>query len=143
FFFFNWERVEQRNSATAFRTVPTAIQRQGDFSQTKDSAGRTIVIYDPATTRINSANTAQRIRDAFPGNIIPQNRIHSVARAVLPFYPAPNTQGSPFTDANNFFAQASAPLEKNVYGIKVDRYLTPVRRLSGRYTYDNTPNGAP
>lgn len=143
FFFFNWERVEQRNSATAFRTVPTALERQGDFSQTKDSAGRQIVIYDPSTTRINPSNTAQRIRDVFPGNFIPQNRMHPVARAVLPYYPAPNTQGSPFTDANNFFAQASAPLEKNVYGIKIDRYVTPVRRLSGRYTYDNTPNGSP
>ena len=131
FFFFNWERVDQRDSGTVFRTVPTALQRQGDFSQTKDPAGRTVVVYDPATTRVNPATPAQQIRDAFPGNAIPQARIHPVARAVLGYYPSPNTPGAPFTDANNFFAQGSSPLEKDIYGIKIDRYLTAARQALG------------
>lgn len=142
FFFFNWERVNQRGTGTTYRTVPTELQRQGDFSATRDAAGRLITIYDPSTTRVNPANAALRIRDPFPGNVIPAGRIHPVSRAVVPYYPLPNTAGVPITNANNFFAQSSNALDKNIYGIKIDRYLTPARRVSGRYTYDNTPQTA-
>ncbi|MBI3680737.1 MAG: TonB-dependent receptor [Acidobacteria bacterium] len=138
FFFSNWERVNQRSTASVFRTVPTPLQRQGDFSQTQDAAGRTIIIYDPATTRANPANPSLRIRDPFPGDSIPQGRIHPVARAVAGYYPAPNTPGAPITNASNFFGQGPNGLDKDIYGIKIDRYLTPARRVSARYTYDNT-----
>lgn len=143
FFFFNWEKLIQRNVARAFRTVPTELQRSGDFSQTFDGAGRLVQIFDSLTTRVDPANPANRIRDAFPGNRIPAGRLSSVALATLAFYPLPNTQGAQFTNANNFFGQGSSPLDKNVYGLRLDHYLTPTRRLSGRYTWDRSFRGAP
>jgi hypothetical protein len=143
FFFGNWEAVKQRTELREIRTVPTAPQKQGDFSQTRDAQNRQVVIYDPLSSRPDPANPGNRIRSAFPGNLIPRDRIHPVSRAVADYYPAANTPGALFTDANNFFGQASRPVNKDVYGIKLDHYLNPSRRVSGRYTYDRAFQGFP
>ncbi len=119
------------------------MQRQGNFSQTLAGANNSFSIYDPATTRPDPANPANRIRDPFPGAIIPGNRINPAGLAVVGFYPRANDPGAAFTQANNFFGQASAPLDKDIYGIRLDQYLSPVRRLYGRYTYDKTFRGNP
>lgn len=143
FFYANWERFHQRTLDRAFRTVPTALQREGNFSQTLASANNPFSIYDPLTTRTDPNNPANRIRDAFPGAIIPASRIHPAGRAVMGFYPMPNDPGAPFTQVNNFFGQASAPLDKHLWGVRIDHYLSPVRRIYGRYTWDNTFRGTP
>jgi hypothetical protein len=90
FFYFNWEQVPQRSPDNILVTVPTALERQGDFSRTVNNAGQRIVIYDPATTRTDPARAGQFIRDAFPDNRIPANRIDPIARKILDFYPMPN-----------------------------------------------------
>jgi outer membrane receptor protein involved in Fe transport len=143
FFFFNWEKLMQRNLQRAFRTVPTELQRTGNFSETRAANGALIAIHDPFTTRTDPANAANRIRDAFPGNVIPASRLSPVSRAVLPYYPAANTAGVAFTNANNFFGEGSAPLNKDIYGLRLDHYLTPTRRIAGRYTWDRSFRGTP
>ncbi len=143
FFFFNYEEFKLRQQSREFRTVPTQLQRQGNFSQTLAGANAPILVYDPLTTRTDPANAANRIRDPFAGNIIPAARIHGAARPVLDFYPLPNDPGAAFTQANNFFGQASAPTDKKILGIRADHYFTPVRRIFGRYTYDRTFRASP
>lgn len=140
FFFFNWERFTDRRLTRAFRTVPTALERSGDFSQTLTAQGL-VAIHDPFTTRANPANPSARIRDAFPGNRIPASQISPAGRAIMAYYPLPNTTGAAFTNANNFLGEGSAPQTKNIYGIRMDHYFTPLRRLAGRYTYDWTFRG--
>lgn len=143
FFYANWERFHQRTLDRGFRTVPTDLQRQGNFSQTLAGANNPFSIFDPLTTRTDPANPANRIRDAFPGAVIPASRIHPAGRAVMDYYPRANDPGAPFTQVNNFFGQASAPLNKDLWGVRIDHYLSPVRRIYGRYTYDNTFRGNP
>lgn len=143
FFFFNWEQFKQRSLATTIRSVPTALQRAGDFSQTLTPAGAVVQIYDPFSTRPDPANPANRIRDQFPGNRIPANRISATAQAVNAFYPLPNTAGVVNTNANNFFGVGSSPIDKDIYGLRLDHYLTATRRLAGRYTWDKTLQGVP
>lgn len=138
FFFGNWERVDQRSLARELRTVPTDLQRLGDFSQTRDASGRLLVVYDPLTTMPDPANPARQIRSAFPDNVIPPARLNPVSTAVLSYYARPNAPGDGFTNANNFRGEASRKLVKDVLGIKVDHYFTPIRRLAGRYTWDDT-----
>ncbi len=68
-------------SAPTISTLPTAQEREGNFSGwVNASTGAIIPIYDPATTVANpaynsskasSASNAPWIRTAFPGNIIP------------------------------------------------------------------------
>lgn len=142
FFFFNWEKVAQRTLDQAFRSVPTEEQRRGDFSQTLDTLGRLVTIYDPLTSRPDPNHPGSYIRSAFAGNVIPSNRINAVARAVTGYYPVANLPGTPLTRTNNLFGQASAPVNKDVYGIRVDHNFNQSRRIFGRYTYDNTFRGA-
>ena len=70
FFFFNQEFLPRTNPGNLERrTMPTALERQGDFSQSFDSTGALIVIRDPQTGQ------------PFPGNRIPANRIDANGQA--------------------------------------------------------------
>ena len=62
---------------------PDGGQRNGDFSALP------VVIYDPATTRPNPNGTGF-VRDPFPGNIIPADRISPISRYFQSFLPAPD-----------------------------------------------------
>jgi len=55
-------------------TVPTAIERTGDFSDLLP-LGPQYVIYDPLTVQPNPASAGHYIRTPFPGNVIPPSRI--------------------------------------------------------------------
>src|SRR3989442_2661279 len=89
FFFVNVERSKNLSPDDLIMTVPTLRQRAGDFSQTRTGAGRLITIYDPLTTRPDPAVPGAFIRDPFPGNVIPADRIDPLAQKLLEYYPLP------------------------------------------------------
>ena len=71
--------------------------------------GRNQTIYDPWTTRPNPEGSGF-VRDAFTGNVIPQNRIDRVGFGVANvLLPKPNTTGVAITNGNNFFGSGSHP----------------------------------
>lgn len=115
FFFFNYEGQRKRQASLAQHTVPTDLQKQGDFSQTFNSAGQLVTIYDPFSTRPDPARPGSFIRDAFAGNRIPTNRLNPVALNLQKYYPGANTAGRPFTQQQNFFMQASYPQPQDRY----------------------------
>ena len=92
FFFGNWEQYHYINYSQIITSVPIAAQRNGDFSTLFDATGKLIPIYDTATTQLNP-NGAGYIRDQFPGNIIPANRLDPVSQKINQFYPLPNQEG--------------------------------------------------
>ena len=101
--------------------APTDRELNGDFSQSG------ITIYDPLTTRPDPANPGQFIRDPFPGNVIPANRISPVAAAMRQYWP----QAGP----------ASAELvDKSITGtFKLDQVWSEKARTSAMYAiYDST-----
>ncbi len=101
FFFFSREGSRLRQGITREFTVPTAAMRNGDFSQLYDSLGRLQVIYDPLTTRTETINNRQvAVRDPFPGNKIPLNRISPLAKRLFAITPLPNDIANPLI-ANN------------------------------------------
>jgi hypothetical protein len=128
FVFATTEGYKTREIREAVLTLPTALERSGDFSRSVDASGRPIVIYDPRTTRSNPANPAQSIRDPFPGNIIPAERIDPVARELLRRYPLPDTGRS---------ATRSAAVSdlSNQATIKVDHQVTRRLRTSGTFAW--------
>jgi hypothetical protein len=134
FFFFNYEGYRYTTSASGFYTMPTEAFRRGDFSQLKDSTGKAIIIYDPATTRANPSGGL--IRDPFPNNIIPENRIDPVARNILKFYPLPNrTADNAFTNLNNYFGAVANKRNLNQYTSRVDHRFSEQNNFSARYTF--------
>lgn len=90
FFFGNLEFIPQRTPSLLATTVPTEAEKEGDFSQTTMLGGRLIKVYDPATTRSNPSVPGQYVRDQFPGNRIPRQRIDPVIAKVITYYPTPN-----------------------------------------------------
>jgi hypothetical protein len=89
FFFFSWDQL-WNTQATALNkyTMPTALERQGNFSQSVNPNGSAILIRDPAT---GQACTTAGGAGCFPGNIIPISRQNAIGTAMLNLFPLPNT----------------------------------------------------
>ena len=110
--------------------MPTPLQRLGDFSQTFNSVGQLITVYDPLTTRPDPSRPGRFIRDPFPNNQIPQGRISPVALALLRYIPMPNVTGESFTNANNLAASPNLGLYRyNSYLTRIDHKFSDRHRV--------------
>ena len=100
-------------------------------------------IYDPASTRTDPA-TGQLIRDAFPNNTIPANRIDPIGKALLDLLPLPT-----FTDrlAGNYLANPVKTLNDYQGDIRIDHNFSNNDRLFGRFSLEEAeqylPTGLP
>jgi hypothetical protein len=142
FFFVSYEGARRHLGITQTLTVPTELQKAGDFSQTFDARGALIPIYDPATTR-GSGSTATR--EVFPGNRIPGARIDPVAAKVMPYYPAANRPADTLAGANNFRANISNSAPRENILAKLDENLGDKDKITGRFVYtsdDETTSSA-
>ncbi|HET9086764.1 MAG TPA: carboxypeptidase-like regulatory domain-containing protein [Acidobacteriaceae bacterium] len=135
FFFVNWEGFALRQGQTFVETVPTAAEIGGNLSALATP------IYDPLTTCGASPGVAcapgQTLynRTAFPGEIIPKNRLNPTAVAYLKrFYPAPNTVGGP-AGVNNFTANASTGGNNYETVVHIDQNVSDKQHISARYSY--------
>jgi hypothetical protein len=118
------------------RTVPTAAQLAGDFSQTTTANGTPILIYDPATTSCN-ANFSTCTRQPFPGNVIPQDRWNPIARALLGYIPKANATPSSLSGSSNFISSPNIGRYRyNSYLTRIDHVFNSNHRLS----FTNTGN---
>ncbi|HEY1309104.1 MAG TPA: carboxypeptidase regulatory-like domain-containing protein [Vicinamibacterales bacterium] len=129
FFWFSTDDYKQRSTRNNVLTLPTAAERAGDFSQTLSATGQLITIYDPLTTR--TANGVI-VRDPFPGNVIPADRISPVARAMLAAMPTPST-------GKSFNGQATlddGPQDQET--IKLDQRWTDRWTTTGMYAHQHT-----
>ena len=139
FFFANYEGFKQRQGLSFLESVPTELQRQGDFSQTFNSSGQLVRIADPNTTRPDPANPSRFLRDPFPGNRIPQSRFDPAARKYLdiPLWPLPNRPGAPFTNIQNFTTSATYPIDSWSWTSRLDHNFTQKQRIFWRFSlYD-------
>ena len=125
FFFSSWERTVRRQNASAFRTLPTAALRTGDFS------GTGAQIYDPATGSADGSG-----RQLFPNNRIPANRIDPIAAKMLALIPAPNLVTA--TPANNYFASGTYEFNRDNYDFKVN--YNPNERSTMFVRYSISPS---
>ncbi len=71
FFFVSQEYTRQRvDFGAQYLNMPTALERQGNFSQSYDVNGKLIPVIDPSTGK------------QFPGNIIPASQLNSIGLAI-------------------------------------------------------------
>lgn len=132
FFFFAYEGLRQGSADSVTTTVPTELQRDGDFSQTFNSAGKLVSIYNPATTRrLNGIYQ----RQLFPGNVIPAPDLDPVAVNIVKYYPLPNRPGLPYSGTNNYFASGVSTINSNQMDAKMDEQLNDTNRFFFRYSY--------
>jgi hypothetical protein len=115
-------------------TVPTDLQRAGDFSQTFNASGQLIQVFDPLTTTCNAAGVCTR--QAFENNRIPSNRINPVAAALLAQMPKPNAPGT-ITGNNDFISSPNlGHYRYNSYLTRIDHVFNEKHRIS----FSNTGN---
>jgi hypothetical protein len=143
FFLVSSELLLQNQFQSLTTTVPTLLQRQGDFSQTYGPNGNMIVIYDPYTTTYNAA-TGQYARTAYTGNKLTSkpSELSKVGFNVLNYYPLPNTTGNAITNANNYYAAGSTKTQSIAWDARVDHTLSDRQKIFGRYSnryYDSDP----
>jgi hypothetical protein len=92
FFFFSqeiWPTVHPGDAPLQL-TVPTAAERNGDFSNSIDSNGKPIFIADPRLTALGLACKKAGDPGCFPGNRIPANLINPDMQKLLNLLPLPN-----------------------------------------------------
>jgi len=87
-------------------TVPTALERIGDFSKSIGSNGQPVVVIDPVTG------------NQFPGNLIPNTRINKSMQNLLSFFPLPNSPIS--SNPGRYVNQKSVDVPKHSYVFRFD-----------------------
>ena len=140
FFFFAYEGLREEVPTVVTTSVPTALQRMGNFSQTYGSNGQLVSIYDPTTTRTDPANPGAYLRTQFPNNIIPANRLDPVAMNIESYYPAPTSAGDPNTHLNNFIFSGPSTRYTDDFSGRVDHQLNATTTLMGRFSRSNLSN---
>ncbi len=134
FFFFAFEDSKQASANSEVDSVPTAAERQGDFSALSSA------IYNPySVTQSTDANgNTVYTRSPFPDNKIPANLWSQVGAAAMAYYPMPNTgNGSLF---NNYIA--TGPSSNNYYhfDLRLDHDFGQRWHSFVRYSHFNNPN---
>jgi hypothetical protein len=125
FFFLNYEGNRVRQAQTYISSVPTAAFRRGDFSAFSRQ------IFDPLTQRAQG-NTF--VRDQFPGNVIPANRLDRVGVNLLNLYPLPNLGSG---EVNNYLANPVRPNDGDRVDFKIDHIISPMDTMFVRVSRGN------
>src|SRR5579859_2834776 len=122
FFYFDWEAFHQAGGSNVpTLSIPSMLERGGDFTDWKDSTGQLIPIYMPGNASA-ACQTAAGVGPGqqFPGNKIPSGCFSQIALAYLAKMPQPtNTQPK-----NNYTLSKPVPdslvSNSNVFMTRID-----------------------
>jgi trimeric autotransporter adhesin len=131
FFFVANEAYREQDALTTELSVPTALERTGNFSQSFGKSGTQQTIYDPLST------TSAGARTAFPGNIIPSSEISPIGSLLASYYPLPNAP-TPYYGAPNYNLTGPYPNRGDQDTFKLDQQFFPWLRASASYVYQKT-----
>ena len=126
FFFYSLDLLPRTDPFLVSSTMPSALERNGDFSQTRNNAGVLRFIRNPFSGLACNVNTGGP--GCFPGNVIPQNMIHPMGRQIMNLFPLPDPAlvGNPVTQGNyNYqFAGDTEKLRRD-HVVRVDWNIRP------------------
>jgi len=138
FFLFDFEKQRDIGSGQAVGTMPTDLQRSGDFSQTMtfDENGNLapVTIYNPFSIDANGN------RQPFANNMIPANLFDKVAKNLLAYFPEPNVPGDAGTNYNNYRKNVQSTLSAYQFDIRGDHQFNDNNRIGLRYSRGHADN---
>ncbi len=111
FYFGAFEGQYRNTEGESIYTVPTEKMRRGDFSEAFNSSGTLQSIYDPRT-----GGDDGRGRTPFAGNIIPADRLNTIAQRINEYYPLPNGPGT----QSNYYKGYVSTFDRNQYDLKIN-----------------------
>ena len=133
FFWIGFEGYRDTQAASREQYTPTALERVGDFSQTRNSAGGLLTIFDPLTTAADGSRTA------FTGNAIPASRLDTVGRNIAATLELPNKSGAGrFYGDNNLAGGGPLASSADQYFGKFDHQFASWWRASLSYLHYNS-----
>jgi hypothetical protein len=136
FFFYSHEYRPRTTGGNINRfRVPTALERQGDFSQSRDNLGQPFPFIRDSATGLNcsAADTRGCFQDGGVLGRIPSSRLYGTGLALLNRWPAPNHEQQP-GEAYNL--EITAPIFKsstNQPVMRADYQLSSKFRVTGKY----------
>ena len=133
FTFTAYEGWRSQEPTSTIRTMPTDLQRQGDFSQTMNIYGGLQNIYDPWSTKFDPATGAVS-RTPFPSNKIPGDRIDPTGARFMKDMWGPNAPPTDITGVNNFKIGYSWPQKYFNFAERVDWNIKDNWKTFFRYT---------
>jgi len=141
FFLMQFENWNEIYPSVVLDTIPEPQWLTGNFSDLSyydKSTGtrQPITIYDPMSLKPNAAGTLERT--AFPGNIIPQDRLSPFAVKFLSYFPTtPNAKSSPTQTsyADNYVSQDPVTDTYRNALMKIDQNISSRDRATLRYGY--------
>jgi len=139
FIFGSWESSRQSDPTSLLTSVPTAEQRQGDFSRTFDGQSRALPIFDPFSQRANPNLAGGFLRDPFPDNRIPRSRMDPIALKLIDQYGQGNKPGVGLSAVDNFFWSGSSPDDYDAFITRLDHNFTDRQRLFVRVSASRRP----
>lgn len=116
FFFASYERLDHKDPDNFVGKVPTALERVGDFSQTRvpDNSGNPVpvVLFDPWSAQFyqGSSTIVQRAPYAVPGVVSNPDQF---GEKILAGYPMPNHAPSDAFGDNNYYFSGTTPTVRN------------------------------
>ena len=116
YFFLDYEATRLSEGITRVTNVPTADERQGDFSNSLLPPPRNPFTGQP-----------------FPGNQIPPFLLHPVGAALANLYPLPNRDVA----FQNFVASPTLDDDVDHFDVKVDHNVTDSSKLTARYSFSD------
>jgi trimeric autotransporter adhesin len=125
FFWFATENYHDVSTRNGSLLLPTAAERNGDFSAATNTSGQRITIYDPLTHL------------PFPNNVIPASRISPIALKMLSYVPMPQTDRDNGAPNYNATAQIVDYFQQEYTG-KIEHKFTDKISLTGFYLYNRT-----
>ncbi|MCC6343386.1 MAG: TonB-dependent receptor [Bryobacterales bacterium] len=137
FTFMTYEGWRTKEPRDAIRTMPTDLERTGDYSKSLTRSGALRTIYDPVTTVLNVANNTAS-RQPFAGNIIPASRIDPTSKRIMQDIWGPNNPGDDLSGSNNFKASYPWPMKNANFSNKTDWMITDKLKVFGRYSQFKT-----
>lgn len=113
FYFINYSGTRANNPYRSVQTLPTALERAGDFSQSP------AIVYDPLT------------HAPFPGNQVPLSRLDPASLGLLKFLPLPNQLGI----IQNYVFVSSYQADADNLNVRLNHNLTRKDRLALNINY--------
>jgi hypothetical protein len=129
FYFTDYLKTMDHEANTNLFNVPSMDYRKGDFS-----GDPTHIVYDPFSADLKTNNGVDRT--AFPGNVVPQNRINPVSAKIFSVMAAPNLPTNPLIQTNNYFVLLPFTKIADHVDAKVDYQYSEKDRFAVRFSYE-------
>ena len=133
FFFYSTQLQPRSTGGTVNRfRVPTALERQGDFSQSRDQNGNLFNLIRDASTGLpcTAADTRGCFQDGGVLGRIPANRLYQLGLNVLNRYPEPNASG---VNYNLETVSPDTPYTTYQHVVRVDYQVSQKLRFNAKY----------